>query len=84
MRIIIDRNRNGVWDTGDYDKGLQPEEVYYYPGELVVRARWDIEQDWYITNTALTLQKPAKITKQKPDQKKRIQNRNAEREREKR
>ena len=83
MRTIIDRNGNGQWDTGEYDTRLQPEEVFYYPGELAVRARWDIEQDWYVDNTPLPKQKPAKITKQKPDQKKRIQNRNAERERQK-
>ena len=29
-RLINDRNGNGEWDTGNFEKGVQPEEVYYY------------------------------------------------------
>lgn len=78
MRLFVDNNRNGVWDTGEYDQNIQPEEVYYYPEALELRARWDIEQDWYVHKLPLIRQKPEAITKQKPDQKKKIQNRNAE------
>ena len=31
MRVIVDANDNHRWDTGDYDKGVEPEEVYYDP-----------------------------------------------------
>ena len=27
---FVDANRNGVWDTGNYDEDLQAEAVYYY------------------------------------------------------
>lgn len=27
LRVIVDENENGVWDTGDYDKKRQPEPV---------------------------------------------------------
>lgn len=78
MRVFYDRNGNGIWDPGDYDSGTQPEELYYFPSSLVLRAKWDIQQDWTPTATPLERQKPEKITKQKPDKVKEIQHRNAE------
>lgn len=83
LRMIDDTNVNGVWDTGDYDKHLQPEKVYYYPGAFELRAQWDVAQNWNPTATPTPHQKPLKITKQKPDKEKKRVSRNAEREREK-
>lgn len=45
-RIICDRNKNGKWDTGNYLKKNQPEKIYYYPGNIGVKANWDTEIDW--------------------------------------
>ncbi len=79
MRLIIDANDNGKWDTGDYEKGLQPEIVYYYPHSLDLRALFEYTQDdWNIT-APLNEQKPLEITKQKPDKEHRKRNRNATR-----
>ena len=78
LRVFFDRNGNGEWDTGDYDTRLQPEEVFYYHTELVLRAQWDVSQTWNLKGKPLSEQKPEKITKQKPDKVKQIQNRNAE------
>lgn len=46
IRAIEDNNGNLRWDTGNYDKGIQPEPVYYYPGEYEIRANWNHELDW--------------------------------------
>ncbi len=46
LRMIIDDNHNGKWDTGNVMKGLQPEKVYYMPEKLDLPANWDIEQKW--------------------------------------
>ncbi|MGW8314017.1 MAG: Ig-like domain-containing protein [Bacteroidales bacterium] len=43
IKFIHDRNRNGEWDTGNYLKHLQPEEVEYLPGSVTVRSNWDHE-----------------------------------------
>ncbi|MFO7827113.1 MAG: Ig-like domain-containing protein [Bacteroidales bacterium] len=43
FKVIIDRNFNGKWDTGEYLEHLQPEEVYYYDNPIKVRSNWDIE-----------------------------------------
>jgi len=68
LRLTIDRNGNGKWDTGNYAQHLQPEEVYYYPGKLRLRRNWDLDQDWNIYQTALDLQKPVDIKRNKPEQ----------------
>lgn len=49
------------------------EEVFitYYPQELELKANWDIEQDWDIYATPVDKQKPEKIKKNKPKEKKR-------------
>lgn len=82
MRLFIDSNGNGQWDTGDYRSGRQAEEVFYFPKPLVLRAKWEVEQEWDVRGIPLVRQKAASITKQKPDKDKQIKNRNAERDRE--
>ena len=83
-RIIDDVNGNEKWDTGLYADHLQPENVYYYPQMLEVRALWDMRQDWDVHATPVTKQKPLEITKQKPEEKKEKRSKNAEREERKR
>ena len=78
LRVFFDRNKNGEWNTGDYETRLQPEEVFYYPTSLQLRAQWDVSQSWNLKAKPLAEQKPEKITKQKPDKVKQIQSRNAE------
>ena len=84
MRLFEDLNGNGEWDTGDYDAQLQPEPVYYYPEALILKAQWEITQNWNPTARPRAKQKPEKITKQKADKAKTIKNKNEERLRNKR
>ena len=70
LRLTIDSNGNGKWDTGNYKSHLQPEEVYYYPKKLRLRANWDMDESWNIYQTALDLQKPEDIRRNKPEQSK--------------
>ena len=80
LRLFLDRNGDGLWTTGCYEDGLQPEEVFYFPKPLTLRARWEVEQDWEPRSIPLNKQKPAAITKQKPDSEKRIKRLEAQRE----
>lgn len=41
-RVVYDNNRNGKWDTGDVAAGIQPENIWYNPQELSIRANWEI------------------------------------------
>ncbi len=69
-RIVLDRNSNGEWDTGNFASHLQPEEVYYYPKKISLKQNWDIEQSWNIYEVAVDMQKPEAIKKNKPEKKK--------------
>lgn len=48
LRFIEDLNRNGVWDTGNYLKKIQPERVFEFTegknkGEINIRTNWESE-----------------------------------------
>lgn len=49
VKVIIDRNNNQRWDTGNYLKKMQPEQVLYHPTEFELRANWTLEEDWKIS-----------------------------------
>ena len=68
LRLTLDANGNGKWDTGNYNDHQQPEEVYYYPKRLKLRRNWDLDENWNIYETALDLQKPDDIRRNKPEQ----------------
>lgn len=78
VRAFLDLNGNGKWDTGEYLAHRQAEPMYYMPKQLPLKANWDTEETWAPTEKERTLQKPEKITKQKPDKEKKIKNRNAD------
>lgn len=73
---FVDRNGNGRWDSGEYTTDQQPEEIYYYPKEVELKEKWDINKTWNISETPLYRQKPGELTKQKGEKKKEIRNRN--------
>lgn len=79
MRLIVDRNNNGKWDTGNYDSDQQAEEVYYYPEVIECKAKWDLTESWDPLARELSLQKLGAITKQKPDKEKKVKNQNVQR-----
>lgn len=81
IRLFNDRNGNGVWDTGKYSEHLQPEEVYYFPKVWEMKANFDFEENWNINAVSVEKQKLDEIKKQKPEETKKIQDRNKERAR---
>lgn len=42
LRVVTDRNRNGRWDSGNYDLYRQPEPIYLRPLDKL-RANWDLK-----------------------------------------
>lgn len=81
IRLFNDRNGNGVWDTGKYSEHLQPEEVYYFPKVWEMKANIEFEENWNINAVPVEKQKLDEIKKQKPEETKKIQDRNKERAR---
>jgi len=50
IRVIFDTNENGQWDTGSYLNKLQPEVIKYYPDLIEIRANWEKNETFIITN----------------------------------
>lgn len=46
LRLILDENGNGEWDTVKYDDKMQPERVINLDQDIVVRSNWDMEIEW--------------------------------------
>jgi hypothetical protein len=66
LRAIDDLNGNFRWDTGNFAERRQPENVFYDPKTLVLRANWDVEEPWNVNEFPLLEQKPkALIQKEK-------------------
>lgn len=48
IRLIYDRNENGVWDTGSYLEKREPEKIIYYPVPVEVRPNWDVTESFIL------------------------------------
>jgi uncharacterized protein (DUF2141 family) len=46
LRMLIDKNQNGEWDTGNFSESRQPERMLYYPDVIEIRANWDQVVPW--------------------------------------
>jgi len=64
VRMFIDDNRNGKWDSGDFAKKRKPEQVYYYPKKMTLMANWEFEETWDYTLVPLLKQKPLELIKE--------------------
>jgi len=63
LRMFIDDNGNGKWDSGDFLKKRKPEQVYYYPKKLTLMANWEFEETWDYKEVPLLKQKPVELIK---------------------
>ncbi len=41
LRIVVDLNMNGQWDSGNYYERIQPEDLMYFPRKMIVRKNWE-------------------------------------------
>ncbi len=48
IKVIKDQNGNGKWDTGNYDKKIQPEQILFFEKQLSVRGFWELEETYEI------------------------------------
>ena len=79
VRLFLDKNGNGIWDTGNYETHQAPEEVYYFSKVWEMKANFDFEEDWDIHAIPVERQKLNELKKQKPEEEKKIQSKNKER-----
>ena len=48
LRYIADSNQDSIWNTGNWENRKQPEEVFNYPSEIIIRSNWDLILEWII------------------------------------
>lgn len=63
LRMFIDENGNGKWDTGDLRTHRHPEKVYYYPKKITLKANWEFEETWNYNSLPTLEQKPVELRK---------------------
>lgn len=65
VRLFIDSNENGIWDTGNLDTRIQPEEVMYFSKKLTLKANWEMEESWNHLDSEWLFRKPEELMKTK-------------------
>ncbi len=45
IRVILDSNTNGIWDTGFLASNVQPERVIYFPKIIKVRSNFEYKEN---------------------------------------
>lgn len=63
LRLFIDENENGSWDTGSLFPRKQPEKVYYFNEKFTLKANWEFEETWDYEQIPLLKQKPLELFK---------------------
>lgn len=48
VRVIIDKNSNGIFDTGNFLTKSPPEEVIYFPNLIEIRANWTLSETFVL------------------------------------
>lgn len=48
IRVTIDENHNGKWDTGSFLEKRQPERTVYFEEVITLRANWDLDQNFHV------------------------------------
>ncbi len=43
ISVIEDRNKDGVWTTGNYELKRQPEKIFVIPEKVEIRPNWENE-----------------------------------------
>ena len=46
IQLFEDLNKNGKWDSGNFEKKEFPEKIYHYPEKITIRPGWDLELSW--------------------------------------
>ncbi|MFV0530759.1 MAG: Ig-like domain-containing protein [Flavobacteriales bacterium] len=66
LQMIVDENNNGLWDTGDFFKMIQPEPYLFDSEEILLNAYWDVKKTWDITKNPIVKKAENNQTAPKP------------------
>lgn len=65
VKLFVDANQNGKWDTGELQHRRFPEKVYYFTKKLTLKANWELEEQWDYKATSNPYAKPEDLVKKK-------------------
>ena len=51
LRILVDNNENGIWDSADFASGEFAEGVYVFEKTVEIRPLWEIREKWSLQST---------------------------------
>lgn len=51
LRILVDNNENGIWDTADFGKLEFAEEVFVFEKPVEIRPLWEVRENWDLKKT---------------------------------
>lgn len=77
LRMYVDEDGDGKWTTGDYPS-REPEMMYYSPSKYPVKKGFTTTESWRPLATPITRQKPLELLKNKPEAKRRREDKNKE------
>lgn len=67
LRILVDENENGIWDSADFANTIFAEPVYIFDKKLEARPLWTIQETWKLpTENAENLDEQKKIPAETP------------------
>ncbi len=46
LRILVDNNENGIWDSSDFEAGEFAEDIYVFDKKIEIRPLWEIRENW--------------------------------------
>lgn len=67
IRILVDENENGIWDSSDFANGIFAEPVYLYEKEIEVRPLWEIREKWNVIPTETKLETKPDVKEKAPE-----------------
>ncbi len=48
LRMLVDENENGIWDSSNFAENIFAEAVYLFDKKIEVRPLWEIRETWVI------------------------------------
>ena len=66
LRILVDENEDGLWDSADFADNIFAEPVYLFEKKIEVRPLWEIRETWKLPTETITETKEDEIPTKTP------------------